>query len=327
MNKQLYKIIFSKRLGTLVAVGEHATSAGKAASGQGCRGTVVADGFLGVLRLTFASVALACLSLGTQAQSTVVALASTALPQGGSVSTGSAAISTNGANMAITQSTDKASINWQSFNIGSAASVSIAQPSSSAVLLNRVVGNDPSQILGKLTANGQVILLNPNGVLFGKDGSVTASAFTASTFGLSDADFMAGYYKYNRNGSTAAVVNQGTIETSAGGFVALIGATVTNEGRIIAPQGDVVLAAAESVTLPEDLVKPKPAPTPSTVGVRMSKRVRLELDPAAVNTAVNNTESGVIVTDGGQVLLQAAAISSAVASVCTSSGCCDGVGR
>jgi filamentous hemagglutinin family protein len=128
--------------------------------------------------------------------------------------------------MAIQQTSDKASINWQSFNIGSAASVNIAQPNASSVLLNRVVGNDPSQILGKLSANGQVILLNPNGILFGKDGSVTASAFTASTFGLSDNDFMAGYYKYSRNGSTASVVNQGTIQTAPGGFVALIGATV-----------------------------------------------------------------------------------------------------
>jgi hypothetical protein len=132
---------------------------------------------------------------------------------------------------------------------------------------------------------------------------------------LSDADFMNGYYKYNRNGSTASVINQGTIETTAGGFVALIGATVTNEGKIIAPQGDVVLVAAESVILPSDLAKPQAPVSPNTVSVRMSKRVRLELDPAAINTAVNNTESGVIVTEGGQVLLQASAISTAVASV------------
>ncbi len=282
MNANCYKIIFSKRLGTLVAVGEHTSSTGKAASGQGCRGSIVADGFVGVLRFTFASVAIACLSLGnTQAQSSQTTLAANALPKGGSVSVGSASISTQGAAMAINQTTDKASINWQSFNVGTGASVNIAQPSASAVLLNRVVGNDPSQILGQLKANGQVILLNPNGVVFGKDGSVTASSFTASTFGLTDADFMAGYYKYTRNGSTAAVVNQGTIETSAGGFVALIGATVTNEGTIRAPQGDVVLVAAESVTLPNDLTKPQAPATPNTVSVRMSKRVRLELDPCS----------------------------------------------
>ncbi|WP_281810519.1 filamentous hemagglutinin N-terminal domain-containing protein [Limnohabitans sp. MORI2] len=144
------------------------------------------DGFVGILRLSFASIALACLSLGSsQAQSSLPTLSASALPQGATVSKGIASISTSGAQMAITQSSDKASVNWQSFNVGTSASVNIAQPSSTAVLLNRVVGNDPTQILGKLSANGQVILLNPNGILFGKNGSVTASAFTASTFGLS----------------------------------------------------------------------------------------------------------------------------------------------
>jgi filamentous hemagglutinin family protein len=331
MNANCYKIIFSKHLGTLVAVGEHTTSTGKAASGQACRGVAhptsfgdaMVDGFVGVLRLAFASVALACMTLSaTQAQSNLGVVAATALPQGASVNTGTANISTLGANMAITQTTDKASINWQSFNVGTGASVNITQPSASSVLLNRVVGNDPSQILGKLSANGQLILLNPNGIVFGKDGSVAASSFTASTFGLSDADFMDGFYKYNRNGSTAAVVNQGTIETSAGGFVALIGATVTNEGTIRAPQGDVMLVAAETVTLPASVGNSGTSSTNNTVSVRMSKRVRLELDPAAINTAVNNTESGVIVTEGGQVLLQAAALSTAVASV-THSGSID----
>ena len=112
MNANCYKIIFSKRLGTLIAVGEHATSTGKAASGQACHSgaapdalfSAMAEGFVGVLRLTFASVALACLSLGvTQAQSGSNSLASTALPQGSSVNTGSASISTNGAQMAINQ--------------------------------------------------------------------------------------------------------------------------------------------------------------------------------------------------------------------------------
>jgi filamentous hemagglutinin family protein len=302
MNANCYKIVFSKRLGTLVAVGEHTASTGKAASGQGTRCTLAA-----------VALALACMTIGNaQAQSP---LSATALPTSATVNAGKATLSTNGANMAISQTSDKASINWGTFNIGSSAAVNITQPNANAVLLNRVTGNGPSQIFGKLSANGQVILLNPNGIVFGQSGSVTASTFTASTFGLSDDDFMAGYYKYNRNSSTASVVNQGTIETTAGGYVALIGASVTNEGKIIAPQGDVVLAAAESVTLPEALVKPQAPATPNTISVRMSKRVRLELDPATVNTAVNNTSSGVIMTEGGQVLLQAAAISTAVASV------------
>jgi filamentous hemagglutinin family protein len=314
MNANCHKIIFSERLGTLIAVGEHASCAGKAASGQAQSGRFAPStqalammaGFVGVLRLTFASVALACMTLSATQAQTGSNLFSNALPQGGSITTGTVTIGTNGAQMTIHQTTDKASINWQSFNIGTGASVNITQPSASSVLLNRVIGNDPSQILGKLSANGQVILINPNGIVFGNDGSVTASTFTASTFGLSDADFMDGLYKYKRNGSTASVLNQGSIQTAPGGFVALLGATVTNEGTIRAPQGDVMLVAAENITLPAQ------APT---VGVRMNKRVRLELDPAAINTAVNNNASGVIVTEGGQVLLQAAALSTAVARV------------
>ena len=334
MNANCYKVIFSKRLGALVAVGEHAASSGKAASGQASRGvaspsscaTIAWGGFVGALRFSFASVALACLSIGsTQAQSIRPPLASNALPTGASINAGSASISTSGAQMAITQSTDKTSINWNSFNIGSGASVNIAQPSSSSVLLNRVVGQDPSQIFGKLSANGQVILLNPNGIAFGRDGSVTATSFTASTFNLTDADFMSGFYKYNRNGSTATIVNEGTIETSAGGFVALIGASVTNDGKIIAPQGNVVLAAAESVTLPDAVTATQSSPA-STVSVPLSKKVRLELLPATINAAITNTPSGVIVTDGGQVLLQAAAISTAVASI-THSGSIDTSGN
>lgn len=204
MNSNCYKVIFSKRLGTLVAVGEHTASSGKDASGQVCRGGVGHSSFaalrlhdfVGVLRLSFASVALACLSFGiANAQSVRPSIASNALPLGASVNTGAVFISSSGAQMAITQVSDKASINWNNFNIGSGASVNVAQPSSNSVLLNRVVGQDPSQIFGKLSANGQVILLNPNGVVFGRDGSVTATSFTASTFNLSEADFMSGSYK------------------------------------------------------------------------------------------------------------------------------------
>ena len=131
-----------------------------------------------------------------------------------------ATVNVNGRVMTVQQLSQVLGVNWQSFSIGSGAAVNVVQNNANSVLLNRVVGNDSSQILGKLTANGQLILLNPNGIVFGKDGSVTASTFTASTFGLTDTDFMDGFYKYKRNGSTAAVVNQGTIETSAGGFVA-----------------------------------------------------------------------------------------------------------
>jgi filamentous hemagglutinin family protein len=322
MNALCYKVIFSKRLGALVAVGENATSQGKSASGAGDRsvevplsqGGTAGGHFVGTLKVLFASSVLACM-VTTHSHA---APAANTLPTGYSVNSGNVAVSTAGANMTIKQNTDKASVNWQSFSIGSAASVNIQQNSASSVLLNRVVGNDPSQIFGKLTANGQVILINPNGIVFGKGGSVTASAFTASTFGMSEEDFKKGKYKYDRNGSKAGItVEEGaSINTTVpGGYVALISATVNNQGNISTKQGPVILAAGESVALPSTLT--------DNVGIPLSGKVRLELAPSTINASVEN--GGTITTEGGQVLMQAAAVADAVASV-THTGAIDTTG-
>ncbi len=322
MNALCYKIVFSKRLGALVAVGEHTAGQGKAA-GTGVRTAVypssavgaTAGEFVGSLKAVFASVALTCFT----ATSIAAGPAANTLPTGAQVTTGNVAISTNGATMNILQSTDKASVNWNSFSIGSGAAVNVHQNSASSVLLNRVVGNDPSQIFGKLTANGQVILINPNGIVFGKGGSVTASAFTASTFGMTDADFQAGKHKFSRNGSTRGVtVEEGADihTTTTGGYVALIGASVNNQGEIHTQQGAVVMAAGESVALPTALT--------DSVGVPLSSKVRLELTPSTINASVEN--GGTITTDGGQVLMQAAAVADAVASI-THTGTIDTTGE
>ena len=248
---------------------------------------------------------LACLAANPAWAQTVAA---TALPTGAVVNSGSVSTSTAGAVMSINQTSAKASINWQSFNIGSGATVNIAQPNAKAVLLNRVVGNDPSQIFGKLTANGQVILINPNGVVFGKGGAVTASAFTASTFGMTDADFANGTYKFTRNGSTKGVsVEDGAsiTTTTPGGYVALISTQVNNQGALSANQGAVVLAAGESATLPSSLA--------NSVGVPLSGKVSLVLSPAAVDAHISN--GGIIASTDGQVLMQTAAVMDAVAHV------------
>ena len=240
MNANCFKTVFSERLGCLVAVGEHACSQGKSsgesAFGRSAFGASVlasASVFIGALVLSPIFVGLAW------AQP-----AANALPTGGTVVQGAASLAQSANQLNITQSTQRAAINWQSFDIGASAKVNVVQPNAQAVLLNRVVGQSPSQIFGQLQANGHVILVNPNGVLFGKDGSVNAGSFTASTLGITDANFMAGNMVYERNGSTAGVVNQGTIEVSPGGYVALLGASVSNEGKIIAPKGGVALGAA-----------------------------------------------------------------------------------
>jgi len=282
MNAQFHKVIFSKRLGTLVAVGEHASALGKSASGEGVRGAVLA-----------AAVFLSGLS-------SAYALDPSALPTGHQVAAGQVQVTTSGARMDIGQFTDKAIVNWQSFNVGSGASVQIQQPSASSVLLNRVVGNDMSQIRGQISANGQVVLVNPNGIVMGPTGRITASAFTASTFGISDANFLAGNMHFERNGSSASVVNEGSIQTTgeAGGYVALIGASVSNQGTIASQGAGVALASGER----------------ATVSVPLSGKVRLELDPAAFGSA-SVANSGVIQTAGGQVFLRAAAVVDAISKI------------
>src|SRR5947209_8535859 len=151
-----------------------------------------------------------------------------ALPTGGVVSAGGATISPDGST--INQSTANVAINWQSFSIGQGQAVRFIQPSASAVALNRVLGPDASSILGSLSANGKVFLVNPNGVLFGQGAQVNVGGLVASTRNITDADFMAGNYRFTGSGS-GQVVNQGTINAD-GGYVALLGANVSNEGTI-----------------------------------------------------------------------------------------------
>ncbi len=147
----------------------------------------------------------------------------------------------------IDQSSARLAINWQSFDIGSGESVTFNQPSSQAIALNRILGQDPSTILGKLSANGQVFLLNPNGVLFGAGAQVDVGGIVASTLSLSNDDFLAGRYTFaGRRLGLRGVVNRGTIEAAQGGYVAFIAPSVANEGVIRANGGTVALGAGES---------------------------------------------------------------------------------
>ncbi len=288
MNARSYKTVFSKRLGTLVAVGEHASSQGKAngAGSGGGAGASATLGYIAALTASFAFVSLAW-----------AAPANNALPTGGTVVQGAASMAQTANQLNIQQTTQRAAINWQSFDIGSQARVQVYQPNAQSVLLNRVVGATPSQIFGQMQANGHVILVNPNGVLFGKDGSVNAGGFTASTLNITDANFMAGNMVYERNGSTAGIVNEGSITTAPGGYVALLGASVSNLGKIDTQGGNVFLGAADTIKVP----------------VSSTGRIKLELTAADMNANVINT--GSIITQGGQVYMQALALNQAAAQI------------
>ncbi|HEY6599783.1 MAG TPA: filamentous hemagglutinin N-terminal domain-containing protein, partial [Pseudomonadales bacterium] len=143
-------------------------------------------------------------------------------PQGGEVTAGDGTIETAGTTLTVNQASEKLALNWQSFNIGADESVVFAQPSSSSIALNRILGHDPSVILGNLTANGQVFLLNPNGVLFGAAATVDVGGLLASTLSLSNEDFLAGRYRlYADESGSGEVINAGTLTAHDGGYVAL----------------------------------------------------------------------------------------------------------
>ena len=157
-----------------------------------------------------------------------------ALPTGNQVVAGSAAVSLpTPSSMAITQASDRAILDWASFNIGAAESVRFVQLGANSVALNRVLGAEPSAIHGSLSANGQVFLVNPNGVLFGQNARVDLGGLVGSSLNISNADFLAGKFSFgDGGGSPGTVSNQGRLTTSAGGYVALIAPVVSNAGTL-----------------------------------------------------------------------------------------------
>ena len=211
-------------------------------------------------------------------------------PQGGIVTSGAAEITQSGNVTNVNQSTDRASINWQTFNIKPAETVNFNQPGVSSVTLNRVIGNERSVIEGALNANGQVFLLNSNGVLLTRGSRVNAGGFLASTLNLSDEDFKAGRYVFQGNDSNASIINQGTISARDGGYVALFGNTVSNQGIISATRGTVALASGEKIRLNFD-----------NLNNSVNSLLGVTIDEGTLNALVENRNA--VYADGGRVFL------------------------
>jgi filamentous hemagglutinin family protein len=280
-----YRSIWNDKTGTFVAASENTASHGKKTSS--CIRTARAGS-----RFTLQALAVSVmLAFGANGY---------AGPTGGVVTSGSASITSGTSSTTIKQSTQNAAINWQSFNIASGESVRFVQPNSNSVTLNRVLGSDPSSILGSLSANGKVFLVNPNGVLFGQGASVNVGGLVASTLNVTDSDFMAGSYKFAGSGN-GAVVNQGSINAD-GGYVALLGANVANNGVISARLGSVALAAGNAMTL----------------DVAGDGLLNVAVNQGVVNALVQN--GGLIQADGGQVLLTARSAASLLQSAVNNTG-------
>lgn len=216
------------------------------------------------------------------------------LPQGEQVVEGSAIFDRSTPDtLNVNQSTDKLIANYDGFSIGQPETVRFIQPSSSSIALNRVVGVDPSIIMGTLTANGRIFLINPNGVTFGPGSKVDTMGLVASTLNLSNDDFMAGRYSFF--GSGGSVVNQGYI-SAPGGYVALMGSAVENSGVIEAELGSIALAAGSATTLKLD---PKGMISVVVDGSVLS-------NTSGKDSAVKN--SGTLKAGGGKVILTAKAL-------------------
>ncbi|MES3020472.1 MAG: YDG domain-containing protein, partial [Pseudomonadota bacterium] len=280
----IYRSLWNAKTGAFVAVSENTRGGGAGASSGG--GGTASNGF----------------TLKTLALSVMMAFGAPAyaLPTDGVVTSGEATITSGASSMNIKQTSQNVSLNWESFSIGKGEAVNFLQPNSNSVALNRVLGADPSSILGTLTANGKVFLVNPNGILFGKGASVNVGGLVASTLGLSDADFNAGKYRFEGD-SEAGVVNQGSIK-AAGGYVAMLGARVSNEGVIAARLGTVALAAGKAITL----------------DVAGDGLLNVTVDKGALDALADN--GGLIQADGGRVLMNAQAAGSLLHTVVNNSG-------
>ena len=171
--------------------------------------------------------------------------AASANPTGAQVAAGAAAFSTAGKTLTVTN-TPGTIINWQSFSIGSGSTTHFQQQSALSAVLNRVIGNDASQILGTLSSNGRVFLVNPHGIVFGQGSVINTAGLVASTLNISDADFLAGRMKFE-GGGLGVLKNEGTLRAS--GDIFLVGPQIENAGLIKSENGSVVLAAGKSLTI------------------------------------------------------------------------------
>lgn len=221
------------------------------------------------------------------------------LPTGGKVVVGNGTINQSADVLTVHQYTDKLAVNWKTFNIGINSTVNFVQPSADAIALNRVIGSDVSKIQGKLNANGNVFLINPNGILFTPTAQVNVGGILASTLNISNNNFMNGNFTFSGSSSNA-IINQGNIVATGYGVV-MIAAKITNHDTIVANNGGSVLMGAGS-----------------TVTLDLGGPVKLEVKKAAIDALIEN--GGAIKANGGLVYLTAKAANNLTTTVINNTG-------
>ncbi len=231
-------------------------------------------------------------------------------PTGANVVSGSALFAGAGNALTITNSAN-AIINWHGFSIGINEITRFIQPSALSAVLNRVVGSGgavPQSVIdGILSSNGRVYLINPSGIVVGAGATIDVSGLVMSSLSLSDQDFLSGRLRFTEVPGAGAVVNNGVIQTTAGGNVYLIAPTVENNGLVRSPQGEIVLAAGKSVELVSDsspyVTVRVTANTEQAVNVGslIADSGRIGVYGALVRNAGVAEANGAVVGAGGQI--------------------------
>jgi filamentous hemagglutinin family protein len=238
-------------------------------------------------------------------------------PDGAVVVNGAANVQGQGTDkVVVNQMTDKAVINWNTFNIGANEAAQFNQPNANSVILNRVTGGlGPSLIDGTLTANGRVFLINRDGMLFGRNSVINTAGFLATTSDIKNSDFMAGRYNFDSPGRPdASIVNRGRITATDGGFAALVAPGVRNTGTITANLGTVSLAAGNMYTL--DLYGDR------LIQLAVNDQIAAQVKDVATGQPLTALVSnkGKLAANGGRVELTAAAARVVVDSVINNKG-------
>jgi filamentous hemagglutinin family protein len=225
------------------------------------------------------------------------------LPQNGTVVSGTASGSVTGNQMTINQTSNRAVMDWGSFNIDAGKSLQIAQPNAASAILNRITGDtNASQILGGLSANGTVMLMNPNGVMFGPSAVVNVGSLIATTGNIDTTYFMdTGGARIT--GATGSIENQGSITAQTAGLVALVAPSVTNRKSISATGGTIALAGATAATVSLNNGLYEFAIAAGATGNSVSNTAGASLDGTTLRLGVGdaaNLLSGVINLEGVQ---------------------------
>ncbi|WP_270347941.1 filamentous hemagglutinin N-terminal domain-containing protein, partial [Mitsuokella multacida] len=229
-----------------------------------------------------------------------------AMPQGEVIRSGKGEITRQDKDMTVNQDSKRLAIDWSGFDIANDERVTFRQPDKDSVALNRVVGDAASVIDGTLSGNGHIYVINPNGVLFGKNASVDVGSLVASTARISDSDMTNfanadGITMAIPEDSSAKVINAGTIRAE-GGLVVLHAAEVENSGTITNPEGTTALAAAKNLSLSAD-----------TAG-----KINFTVDGALAKAKALN--SGVLKADGGYLVMTARSAGDVMSTVVNNTG-------